>query len=58
MNAIEGRYAMDWMKRLRSDPQPWLLEPDAANPGVRYLALRDLLDRPVDHPDSGRPRPM
>lgn len=27
----------------------WLLEPD--DPGVRYLALRDLLDYPADHPD-------
>jgi hypothetical protein len=27
----------------------WLLEPDS--PGVRYLALRDLLDYPIDHPD-------
>jgi hypothetical protein len=29
----------------------WLLEPDPANPGVRYFALRDLLDQPVDAPD-------
>jgi hypothetical protein len=27
----------------------WLLAPDT--PGVRYLALRDLLDYPTDHPD-------
>jgi hypothetical protein len=27
----------------------WLLEPE--NPGVRYLALRDLLGRPADDPD-------
>lgn len=26
----------------------WLLEPDDANPGVRYFALRDLQDRPPD----------
>ncbi|HLG12442.1 MAG TPA: nitrogen fixation protein NifH [Dehalococcoidia bacterium] len=26
----------------------WLLEEDAANPGVRYFALRDLLDLPRD----------
>jgi hypothetical protein len=31
------------------DRMAWLLEPDS--PGVRYLALRDLLDYPVDHPD-------
>ncbi|MBI5494509.1 MAG: nitrogen fixation protein NifH [Deltaproteobacteria bacterium] len=30
---------------LHADPTPWLLEPD--NPSVRYLALRDLLDRPA-----------
>lgn len=27
---------------------PWLLEMDAANPGVRFFALRDLLGRPED----------
>jgi hypothetical protein len=31
------------------DPLSWLLEPD--DPGVRYLVLRDLLDRPADDPD-------
>ena len=31
-----------------SDPLSWLLEP--ANPGVRYLALRDLLDLPAGDP--------
>lgn len=36
----------DWRTRLRDDPLPWLL--DAANPAVRHLALRDLLDRPAD----------
>ena len=39
-----------WMDRLQADPLPWLLEPDPANPGVRYFALRDLLDRPADDP--------
>ena len=33
---------MSWKSQLRSDSVPWLLE--SANPGVRYLALRDLLD--------------
>jgi hypothetical protein len=33
------------------DVLPWLLEPDDANPGVRYFALRHLLDRPWDDPD-------
>ena len=31
-----------------SDALAWLLEPDTANPAVRYLALRQLLDRPED----------
>lgn len=29
----------------------WLLESDTANPGVRYFALADLLDRPAGDPD-------
>lgn len=33
-----------WMERLNADPLPWLLERDLDNPGVRYFALRDLLD--------------
>ena len=37
---------MSWKNQLRSDPLPWLLESE--NPGVRYLALRDLLDLPPD----------
>jgi len=36
--------------RLKTDSLPWLLEPDEANPGVRYFVLRDLLDRPADDP--------
>jgi hypothetical protein len=34
----------NWQEQLHSAPMPWLLSPD--NPGVRYLALRDLLDLP------------
>ena len=33
---------MSWQKVLNGDPLSWLLEKE--NPGVRYLALRDLLD--------------
>jgi len=40
---------MSWQDQLRGDPLPWLLEPDP--PGARYLALRDLLDRPPDDPE-------
>ena len=29
----------------------WLLEPDEANPGVRFFALRDLMGRGSDDPD-------
>lgn len=33
---------MTWKSQLRGDPLSWLLKSE--NPGVRYLALRDLLD--------------
>jgi hypothetical protein len=36
---------------LRNDVLPWLLEPDEAQPGVRYFALRDLLAYPQDSAD-------
>jgi hypothetical protein len=32
----------DWKKLLKADPTDWLLEPD--HPGVRYLALRDIVE--------------
>jgi hypothetical protein len=37
---------MSWQTQLRGDPIPWLLE--QSGPGVRYLALRDLLDLAPD----------
>jgi hypothetical protein len=37
---------MSWKNQLRNDSVPWLLEPE--NPGVYYLALRDLFDLPSD----------
>ena len=40
---------MKWLDGLRSDPIPWLLEPE--NTSVRYWTLADLLDRPADDPD-------
>ena len=40
-----------WQTKLKGNPLAWLLEPDEANPGVRYFALRDLLDRPETDPD-------
>jgi hypothetical protein len=39
----------DWLRTLRSDPLPWLLDP--STPAVRHQALRDLLDRPADDPE-------
>lgn len=39
----------DWLDGLRADPLPWLLDESA--PAVRHLALRQLLDRPADHPE-------
>jgi len=36
---------MSWQDPLNGDSLSWLLEPDT--PSVRYLALRDLLDRPA-----------
>ena len=35
---------MAWLEQLKGDPLGWLLKSET--PGVRYLALRDLLDRP------------
>ena len=36
---------------LNGTPLPWLLEDDLDNPGVRYFALRELLDQPEDNPE-------
>ena len=33
------------------DVLEWLLQPDPSNPGVRYFALKDLLDRPDSDPE-------
>jgi hypothetical protein len=39
-----------WQRgKLKGDSLPWLLE--EGNPGVRYLAMRDLLNLPSDHTD-------
>ncbi len=40
---------MAWQEQLRGDSLAWLLE--AADPGVRFLALRDLLDLPAEDKD-------
>lgn len=44
------------LKPLSGDPLPWLLEPDPNNPGIRYFAWRDLLDRPEDNPEVRQAR--
>lgn len=36
---------MDIRELLKGNPLPWLLEPDPAQPGIRYFALKDLLGR-------------
>ncbi len=38
-----------WKDLLKSDPIPWLMEPD--NPSARYFTLTDLLGRPADDPE-------
>ena len=40
---------MSWLEQLKGDPLPWLLTDN--EPGVRYLALRDLLDVPATESD-------
>jgi hypothetical protein len=40
---------MQWHAQVNGDPLSWLLEPDS--PGVRYLAMRDLLDAGPQDPE-------
>lgn len=47
---------LEWQSMLNDNPIPWLLEPDPANPGVRYFALRELLERPEDDPEVRQAR--
>ena len=35
----------DWMAPVNGERLPWLLERNAENPGLRYFALRDVLER-------------
>jgi hypothetical protein len=42
---------MSWLEHVNDDPTPWLLEVDLENPGVRYFALKDILDKPPDDPE-------
>jgi hypothetical protein len=43
-----------WRELLKSDPLPWLVERDEAQPAVRYFALRDLLARDEDEVQEAR----
>jgi hypothetical protein len=43
-----------WLRMLKGDPLPWLLE--AETPAVRHLALRQLLDQPADAPEVRQAR--
>src|SRR5512140_2850485 len=45
---------MSWKSQLNGDSVSWLMEPDS--PGVRYLALRDLMDLQEDDPELKRAR--
>jgi hypothetical protein len=42
---------MSWQDQLKGDFLSWLLETES--PGVRYLALRDLLERPANDSELG-----
>jgi hypothetical protein len=42
---------MSGIDKRNANPLDWLLEPDVANPGIRYFALRDLLNCPADDPE-------
>jgi hypothetical protein len=44
----------DWKKGLKADPTDWLLEVD--DPGVRFLALRDILDADEKEVKAARAR--
>lgn len=46
----------EWQAALNDDPLPWLLEPDPANPGVRYFVWRELLDRTEADPEVRQAR--
>ena len=39
LNFGEAKTMNEWQKQIKANPLPWLLEPDAENPGIRYFAL-------------------
>lgn len=40
-----------WRDFVKGDPLTWLLEPDEANPAVRYLAFRDIVGLTQESPE-------
>lgn len=46
---VRNQAVANWTKDLPGDPTDWLLETE--HPGVRYLALRDLIELEPDDPD-------
>lgn len=38
-------------EKIKGNPLPWLLEDDPANPGVRFFALKELVESPADDPE-------
>jgi hypothetical protein len=47
---------MPWQDQIKGDSVSWLLEP--INPGVRYLAMRDLLDLPSNDAELNKTRDL
>ncbi|APV44380.1 hypothetical protein Dform_01045 [Dehalogenimonas formicexedens] len=47
-----------WRDLVRGDPVTWLLEPDDANPAVRYLALRDIIGLPEESTELAAAKSM
>lgn len=45
-----------WLQSVNGDPLAWLLEEDADNPGVRWFALTELLDRSESDPEVATAR--
>ena len=45
-----------WKEYVKHDSLDWLLEEDAEQPGVRYYALQQLLDYPMDSDEVKKAR--
>jgi hypothetical protein len=55
-NKRKDTFKMPWQKQLNGDSISWLLE--KSDPGVRYLAMRDLLELPAEDPELGSAREL